>query len=779
MNKKEALKRYTTDDILHSTLINYKDADEFFIVNDDDPDLKPIKISLPTPPDWHRIDNWSLPADDQIFKKFYLPEKLKTLKVVCEKKLKKDFESNRSNVVTEQKVINRMWHEIETNKKDYVKEIHWLKRFTWFRIYGYWVFINGKPTFIPPKYFKYLNAWSIKQKKEIQYRDANRIDQLFRLFAKTCTQDANGIDLHRRTCMGVAKPKVRQYGSTNMSECDLIDEAEIIKDAEVGQQSYNKDNSKAHYTTKVLYAFKNYPFFLKPMWLGSSMPQTGLTFSSPPYIYGDEVGSMLTYATTSSLTFYNGKTPLQLLIDEAARTKEEDILIRHDAYKECVSKGAGKEIQGFLDYPSTVVEADEVVIKQWKKLCDASKFDERNELGTTESGLFVYFLPSDLGFQGFIGKFGESISGTPTPEQAKFINSKIGARQHIQNTLNEYLKTKNYSGYFQFRLQHPLYYGECFSVGEGNTGFNTVKITQQSDRVSRMIAPTVAGNFKWDTGSEVLSAKEYLERNLHRERHDDHNVIWLPDAENVITPGRVELSISLPKNQTNCKEWNRDKGYYYPTFSERGIVAVDCFAWLDKQTYKLRDDKSRLSLGGGCGFLERDYNIDPKGKDPLEFQTYRPVADYYTRPDDSDEFAEEMLMMAIWLGFPLYPENNIKDVLKWVTERGYAGFLLYGTDSKGNMKEVPGYTTTGESKQELFKYVQTYIENYFHLCKHRRIISEVKEIKNKEDMTNHDLFAAFAGCLHGSRNRARFDDVMKQRTTQTQTMTFDSWHRGR
>ena len=65
----------------------YVDADTSVIVHENDPDLTPIRISLPRPPDVKLIDGYGLPFKDQRFQRVEMPVKLQRLEKLAITKL--------------------------------------------------------------------------------------------------------------------------------------------------------------------------------------------------------------------------------------------------------------------------------------------------------------------------------------------------------------------------------------------------------------------------------------------------------------------------------------------------------------------------------------------------------------------------------------------------------------------------------------------------------------------------------------------------------------------
>ena len=156
----------------------YRDADKNFTVNFESRNLRPISITLPTPPRLDLIDGWGLHPDDQTFKKLEIPRKLKDL----ENRILSRF-SEKTRAVNGNTVLTAFWEEFESRQEEMKDEIEFVKKFIYFMWYGYWVFIDGKPTYIPPWYFSYLNIHRMTVENGYaypEYRDKGRMRFLFR-----------------------------------------------------------------------------------------------------------------------------------------------------------------------------------------------------------------------------------------------------------------------------------------------------------------------------------------------------------------------------------------------------------------------------------------------------------------------------------------------------------------------------------------------------------------------------------------------------------------------
>jgi hypothetical protein len=164
----------------------YRPADKSFLVNFESKNLRPIRISLPSPPRLDLIDGWGLHPDHQVFSRLEIPRKI----VLLEKKILADFKDKKMGV-SGNTVLSAFWSELEENQKKYEDEIIFMKKFVYYMWYGYWVYIDGKPTWLPPWYFSYLNIHRMTTEKGYsypEYRDKGRLRFLFRHYTRFATE---------------------------------------------------------------------------------------------------------------------------------------------------------------------------------------------------------------------------------------------------------------------------------------------------------------------------------------------------------------------------------------------------------------------------------------------------------------------------------------------------------------------------------------------------------------------------------------------------------------
>ena len=85
----------------------------------------------------------------------------------------------------------------------------------------------------------------------------------------------------------------------------------------------------------------------------------------------------------------------------------------------------GAKLNGFSIYTTTVNDMTVDAGKNFEKLCSDSFYNERGGNGFTKSGMIVLHFKAYDGYEGFIGKYGESIVDEPTEEQLKYVSHKL------------------------------------------------------------------------------------------------------------------------------------------------------------------------------------------------------------------------------------------------------------------------------------------------------------------------------------------------------------------
>ena len=711
----DLLKRYR--DVDPQILAQYEESPKSIWVNTNDKDLIPIEIKLPEPPEPHLIDNWGLPAREQMWHAPKLPKRLKELQIKYE-------------------TLDEIWDELDEHKDIYADEIEFIRLQWQYRLNGYWFWNNGVPTYIDGWQYFYCAWWHIDTGLP-QFRDR---DKRFFLFARKvytetkypkcdpqtgyAIRDRHGecewIETFSRVLVGFNYPKHRREGASYKGGCINYEIISRTINARGGIQSMTDDKAKIFFLRHIVSPWKKLPFFFKPNYEGSTSPKNELSFSPPAKRVSNagsramsEIGleSGIDFGTAEE-TAYEGTKLYVHNDDEVGRLKKGiNCETRHTVVRECLMDG--KNIIGFGIKTSTVGEMEKGGGKAFKNQCKMSDYYHRNLNGQTETGLVNLFIPAYDGLTGFIDKYGMSVVDTPTKEQAVFIGSKIGAYEYIMNERKGVIGDPQRLS-DKIRL-YPIRFSECFRTASKSSGFNLTKLETYIDELSIRKQPIVRGDFRW----------------LDNIR--DSKVIFVPSSN-----GKFLVSHQLDTTEDNRKFRNEDDNLWEPGNTQWGSAGGDPF--------KFNKTKgNRISNGGGA--------VVKKGKiKDGDFTMKRKFACTYNfRPPDKRIYAEDMLMMCIYYGVKMFPEINVSLLWDYFEERGYIHYLLYKYDPRTfTISKTPGEQTGEKIKQQIFSEWQSFIENEAEGENHIEILEECRDIDGPEDMTNYDLFTAGGYALLGT-----------------------------
>jgi len=355
----------------------YVDADTSFIIHENDNDLRPIRISLPAPPDVKLIAGYGKPYRDQRFERVEVPAKLARLEKTALARLEERKSKNKNFVITLYKLQSIYWDIIDNNREFYEQEIEFIRKMWWHRLYGYWFYNRGKPTYITGWHFTYLNFWHMPDVRGgyPEYRDRDRREFLFHQYAYTTTEtfadlgvDGEAIkeggeykmlDAKKRTSYGLGQPKNRRSGNTNKGLNNVLEiNTRTLGGDGCGIMSYTGNNAGQHFSNKLIPAWNKYPMFFKPMSISGNNPQS-LLFNVPDSEFrlsGLQNGT--TFASTSAAKFYDGQKLWGAVLDEEGKCLSINTLVRmyDGSIKRIQDVEVGDQLMGDDSTPRNVLK---------------------------------------------------------------------------------------------------------------------------------------------------------------------------------------------------------------------------------------------------------------------------------------------------------------------------------------------------------------------------------------------------------------------------------------
>ena len=535
---------------------------------------------------------------------------------------------------------------------------------------GFWFFRNGIPTYITGRHYMMLQ-WT---RMDIGYPSFLLFQRDIFLHLAACEADPR--------CIGQLYTKCRRSGYTNICSSVLLDEATQVKDKLLGIQSKTgKDAQENIFMKKVVQMFRYYPFFFKPIQDGTTNPRMELAFREPSKRItknnkttqtGEALNTVINWKNTTN-NAYDGEKLHLMYLDEAGKwEKPTDIRDAWRIQRTCLI--VGRKIVGKALVGSTVNPMDKGG-KEYKDLWADSNPNERNANGRTRSGLYRIFIPAFHSLEGFFDKFGGPVVEDPD-EPIEGLDGEqvyIGARSYLKNE-RESLK-HDPSELNEVTRQFPFTEDEAFRDSVDGSLFNVGQIYEQIQYNDELFPnPVVTGNFVWRNGEK------------------DTEVVFKPDHT-----GRFKVAWMPPKEMQNrIKE---ERGKRVAPNAELGVGGVDSYD-LDA-TVDGRGSKGALHL----------YN-----KFHMEHPSNMFVVEYASRPPLAKIFYEDVLMAAVFYGYPILIENNKYGIARYFESRGYDGYLmnrpahLSAPNSKANVKTkgIPS------NSQDVIQAHAHAIEAYIH-----------------------------------------------------------------
>ena len=495
---------------------------------------------------------------------------------------------------------------------------------------GLWFYNNGVPTYITGRHYMLLQ-WS---KMDIGYASYLEFQRRLFIHFAACEADPRSI--------GQMYTKCRRSGYTNMSAAILVDEGTQVKDKLLGIQSKTgKDAQENIFMKKVVPMFKSYPFFFKPIQDGTTNPRMELAFREPSKRItkknktsnkGEALNTIINWKNTTN-NAYDGEKLHILYLDEAGKwERPTDIREAWRIEKTCLI--VGRKIIGKALVGSTVNPMDKGG-NQYKEIWRDSDPEDRNANGRTKTGLYRLFIPAYEALEGFFDKHGNPIVDDPEkPVQTidgDYVD--IGAKTYLKNerdALKNDARELN-----EFIRQFPFTIDEAMRDSIEGSTFNIGKIYEQVQYNQELYPhPVVRGNFSWKEGAKD---KEVM---FNPNPQGRWRIAWLPKAE--------------MQNKYVIKHNKR-----HPANDHIGVGGVD--------SYDLDSTTDNRGSKGACHLYNR-FNMSA----PANMF----VAEYASRPPLARIFYEDILMAAVFYGYPLLIENNKYGIVRYFESRGYEEYVM-------------------------------------------------------------------------------------------------------
>lgn len=512
---------------------------------------------------------------------------------------------------------------------------------------GVWIYINGTPTYLPKKYYFYLQWWVLEDGTRPEYRDCDRRYFVYLEYWEKVLW-----------CLGIVRGKKRREGASSQATSNLIYECIFFENSNTGLISKSKDDSRDTFTDMVGYGYRQLPPFLKPRQLNKEISVTEYIFAQKSSntkegitsTQNDDVKkrSKVNYRAPVLNAYDRGRMS-RILLDEFGKLEKE---VKANILFGIISKTLVKGVKrvGFVEMPSTVNKLTKGG-EGFKIIWNNADLKIKTP---TVNRLVRYFCPAHDGYEGFIGEFGESVINEPTLEQYKYLVEKWVRKDEDGNVISELTEEDIKLGAKAYILKRRIGL-------QGDDLEEEIRMNPENEREMFMSANAdcIFNLINLDNQIQYLKDNPIYKRKIIFYRDLETSKVKWRDAqkseENFCWEWIGDLNL---KGQDN--KYSMDFGLRMPARQDIGVIGVDGIS--SEQGGKKYGSKA-------CAWIYTKYDI----KDPENTGLF--IGRLYGRPNEKATLHEQVMLCAEYNGFPIYWEFVSDDYYTYFKERGRLGYL--------------------------------------------------------------------------------------------------------
>jgi hypothetical protein len=605
------------------------------------------------------------------------------------------------------------------------------------RLNGHWIFIKGKPVYLPGKYYFYLNWW----KNDNGYPKFREPDRRDFLFTEYCFKHPK--------ILGYLKIGSRGFGKS-VKECSIMVE-ELTKPPRRRHgaiQSKSKDDAKDKiFSEKMVPSYLELPEFFQPEADHGTKPEAKLSFFRQAVRGKKAKGVTQDYDSELKNTIYpvpakekalDGGTYAIIMQDECGKTspkEEADVYKRWNINRNCVYRDHEK--RGMMLGTTTIEEMKEggaECEKIWKES------DSRNLTvnGFTLSGALRYFTPCTQ-----ITFFDEY--GYPDEKRAKewHDGERLGRRDDL-NSLASYIR------------KNPYTPEEAFMEDADGCEFNAYLLNKRLEELE-LKYPVSYFDLEWTNGRdsevrfEINPNGRFCAHRLPKTIQETNRVERGPKKRR--TDGTL-IETWRPLNDAKFRIGCDPVMHGVETVDKR--VSDSAAYVFEMYDYTIDHDREKKYKEEDC----LDHNDYKVGR--LKWTTYLPIVEYIYRHDDPDDFFEDMIKLVRFFGCQILIENNKNGIINKFRDRGYGEFIMYRPKetftADNNSQNTPGVHGVDPIIQQYIGEIKSYVVQHGHRIPFKRLIEDLLRYRRK-NIKIHDPTVAFGITLLSLKGEAKIPRI--------------------
>lgn len=671
----------------------------------------------PQPPD-HEIANYGLPREQQKWVRPLPPEGY------AEAREEEEFEEELLEM-QKQDLLKKKRGRLTPEDREFLKQEHYNERLEAYRVQewerrmnGYWLFINGKATYLTGKHYFYLAHCQLDIGYP-SYFDVSRRNFYFREYCFNCD-----------TCLGYLVVGSRGVGKTAEEVSVALEELTRPPGNRIGAiQSKSEDDALlVVFQAKMVPMYQNLPHFFKPVDSHGSNPTSFLRWAREnvrgrnarkvTFNKGEELKNSI-QAYPAKEKKLDGSTLAIIIEDEVGKTDpklEADVYKRAEVNRFCVFR-FGRKV-GMILSMTTVEEMDKGG-RECKKLWDHSNQDSIEPGQMTITGRYRRFYGVLEADPRFFDEFGMC-----NAEAARaFHDAERLAREGDPQALASYIR------------KNPYFADEAFQENADDCQFNAMIIDQRR-RELEVEDPTVTGDFEWSDGP-------------------DSRVVWVPNKSN----GHCRLWW-LPSNpeETNLIEHTIDMNMFgqrlkKPLNDHKFVIGADPIQYgvtVDgvRKSRPVTYVHRRYDPAVDCGELTLEKLVENATevwkdgkliKPKFKYKTGLEIVEYDYRPDEPTVYYEYMIKLCVFFGCKIHVEaQKAGGMIAHFNARGYSAFIekkvVVAPDLKKQQQAemIDGTAATPGLIQDYTGLIAKSITYFGHRWMFKKLLNDVRRFKPQE-----------------------------------------------
>lgn len=574
--------------------------------------------------------------------------------------------------------------------EDTVKLYHLKERELKRREKGHWVWINGVATFLTGGHYGSLAYAAIKNYRNPHQEEhpymPGRYNQYgeFRKYLMYFHYIRQYGKDHKKIT-GLVTTKAKKTAVTMTVSHDYLNESTLQPEKRFNMMSENEkkclDNNFEYY----MYAFDRFPDVFKPSVRNRTTKEinfntpivksTGTRNAAEKQLDSEEGFDTIVAAKPTVAGAFDGTPVYRGHVDEFTKLEDPYPLEVYMRTKETVKLGIGEKI-GFLDFTAYPPEVDGKNLDEAHEIDAMSALSTMDEItGRTTSGFISYFISAEE-----VDPEGFDIYGECNKERSNAII--MAERRKVEN---------NPAALQAIIRQYPIVPEEVWRVSGGsNAAFDTIRISLQYNDI---IAITKSGQ------------PPYIEGNLRWKGERFGEVEFVPTTE------AEKQQLIQGKFKIYGKKYMKDEWFNLPFKQQlkdrQGKWKPSSEFWsagaTDPTDFMNKEDVGEGSKDAITCIILPETAIDQTfGK----VVTNRMYLQYLCRPDNPDEYYEDVVMAMMWTGGVFWVEGNKGWLHKRLLDDDMHNFMLFKSSDTG-LPEMYSYIKFKEGKQKPLITVKT------------------------------------------------------------------------